>query len=94
MGRDHTEIERTLFVASIVRDTEQEARAFFQSQVDANRLDASYFENPLLHITTQEQITELMVAWKGLGFETFIVEIASPFDDESAEDLPQKSDPK
>lgn len=85
VGRDHTEIERTLFVASIVRDTEQEARAFFQSQVDANRLDASYFENPLLHITTQEQITELMVARKGLGFETFIVEIASPFDDESAE---------
>lgn len=84
-GRDHTEIDRTLFVAAVVRDTEQEARGFFQSQVEANRLDESYFENPLLHVTTQEQITELMVAWKELGFETFIVEVASPFDDETAE---------
>jgi hypothetical protein len=28
---------------------------------------------------------ELMVGWKDLGFQTVIVEIASPFDDETAE---------
>lgn len=85
IGRDPSEIERSLYVAAVVRDTEQEARSFFQTQIEANRLDASSFEQPDIHIKTQDQITELMVAWKELGFGTFILEVASPFDDETAE---------
>jgi len=85
VGRDSAEIERTLYVAAVVRDTEKEARLFFRTQVEANRLDASSFEQTDIHITTQDQIIELMIAWKELGFGTFILEVASPFDDETAE---------
>ncbi len=37
------------------------------------------------HITSQEQMIQLMVGWKDLGINTFILQIASPFDDETAE---------
>jgi hypothetical protein len=30
-------------------------------------------------------MTELMVSWKALGFTTFIIETAAPFDQETAE---------
>ncbi len=85
IGRDHTEIERTLYVAAVIRDTEKQAQSFFQTQIEANRLDKRIVEQDDLHITSQEQITELMIAWKDLGFGTFILQIASPFDDETAE---------
>ncbi|NHZ70954.1 MAG: LLM class flavin-dependent oxidoreductase [Proteobacteria bacterium] len=83
-GRDHTEIERTLYVAAVIRDTEEEALSFFQSQIKTNQLDSTIINEGDLHITTQEQVTELMISWKELGFGTFILQVASPFDDESA----------
>ena len=36
-------------------------------------------------MTTPERITELMIAWKDIGVTSFIIEIAAPFDDETAE---------
>jgi alkanesulfonate monooxygenase SsuD/methylene tetrahydromethanopterin reductase-like flavin-dependent oxidoreductase (luciferase family) len=85
LGRDHTEIERTLYVAAVIRDTEEEALSFFQTQIETNQLDSTIIDQADLHITTQERIAELMISWKELGFGTFILQIASPFDDETAE---------
>lgn len=85
VGRDHTEIERTLYVASVIRDTEEEAIAFFRTQMEANRHGETIYDQADIHLTTPEKMAELMTAWKELGFETVIVEIASPFDDETAE---------
>jgi alkanesulfonate monooxygenase SsuD/methylene tetrahydromethanopterin reductase-like flavin-dependent oxidoreductase (luciferase family) len=85
VGRDHTEIERSLYVAAVIRDTEKEALSFFQTQIEANALDSTIIDQDDLHITSQEQMIQLMVGWKDLGFETFIIQIASPFDDETAE---------
>ena len=45
----------------------------------------SIYDQADIHLTTPEKMAELMTAWKELGFETVIVEIASPFDDETAE---------
>jgi hypothetical protein len=40
---------------------------------------------PDIHVTSQEHMVETMVGIRGIGFETFILEVACPFDDETAE---------
>lgn len=85
VGRDHTEIERTAFLSPVVRETEEEAMRFFRTQMKANRLDDDVVDDTDIYVTTQERIIELMISWKELGFSTFIIESAAPFDDETAE---------
>ena len=36
---------------------------------------------------TPEQIAETMIAYRTVGFHTFIVELAAPYDDETMETL-------
>ena len=36
-------------------------------------------------VGTPEQLAERMLAYRGLGFNTFIAEVAAPFDDETLE---------
>ncbi len=85
VGRDHTEIERSAFFSPVIRDTEDEALRFFRTQMDANRLDESVLDDDDIYVTTPERMIELMVAWKEIGVTNFIVEVAAPFDDETAE---------
>ncbi len=85
VGRDHTEIERTAFFSPVVRDTEEEALRFFRTQIDANRLTDDVLNDTDIYVTTPDRITELMVSWKEIGFSTFIIEVAAPFDYETAE---------
>jgi alkanesulfonate monooxygenase SsuD/methylene tetrahydromethanopterin reductase-like flavin-dependent oxidoreductase (luciferase family) len=74
-----------VFLSPVVRDSEQEAMRFFRMQMAANRLGDSVLGDPDIYVTTQDRMTELMVAWKELGVTNFIIEIAAPFDDETAE---------
>lgn len=83
-GRDPAEIVRSVFVSPVVRDTEEEAMRFFRLQMEANRLDSSVTEDDDIYITTPSRLAELMVAWKGIGVSSFIIEVAAPFDDETA----------
>ena len=69
----------------MIRDTEDEAMRFFRTQMAANRLDESVLDDSDIYVTSQERITELMIAWKEIGVSTFIIESAAPFDDETAE---------
>lgn len=85
IGRDHTEIVRSAFLSPVLRDTEAEALRFFRTQMEANRLDESVLDDADIYLTTPERITELMIAWKEMGVTSFIVEVAAPFDDETAE---------
>ncbi len=85
VGRDHTEIERTAYLSPVIRDTEAEAMKFFRSQMESNRLDESVLDDGDIYVTTVERMTELMISWKTLGFNTFIIETAAPFDEETAE---------
>ncbi|HSG80519.1 MAG TPA: LLM class flavin-dependent oxidoreductase [Acidimicrobiia bacterium] len=84
-GRDHTEIERTAFLSPVVRETEAEAMRFFEMQMEANRLTADVLDDADIYVVSQDRMIELMVGWKELGFETFIVETAAPFDHETIE---------
>lgn len=85
VGRDHTEIERTAYLSPVIRDTEAEAMKFFRMQMKANRLDDSVLDDGDIYVTTVERMTELMISWKAIGFNTFIIETAAPFDEETAE---------
>ncbi len=58
---------------------------FFRIQMEANRLDDTVFDDSDIYITTPERMTELMIEWKHIGVTTFIIEIAAPFDYETAE---------
>lgn len=84
-GRDYTEIERSAFLSPVIRDTEDEALRFFRTQMEANRLDDSVLDDAEIYVTTPERMTELMIAWKEIGVTNFIVEVAAPFDYETAE---------
>ena len=53
--------------------------------MEANRLDDSVLDDADIYVTTPRRMTELMIAWKEIGVTSFIVEIAAPFDDETAE---------
>jgi alkanesulfonate monooxygenase SsuD/methylene tetrahydromethanopterin reductase-like flavin-dependent oxidoreductase (luciferase family) len=83
-GRDPDEIERSAFLSPVVRDTEAEAMRYFRTQMEANRLDDSVLDDADIYVTTQDRMTELMVAWKEIGITHFIIETAAPFDDETA----------
>lgn len=85
VGRDPATVERSAFLSPIVRDTEEEAHRFFRTQMGANRLDDSVLNDADIYITTPERITELMIEWKRIGVTTFIIEVAAPFDSETAE---------
>jgi alkanesulfonate monooxygenase SsuD/methylene tetrahydromethanopterin reductase-like flavin-dependent oxidoreductase (luciferase family) len=85
IGRDHTEIERSAFLSPVVRDTEEEALRFFRAQMEANRLDDDVLNDSDIYVTTVDRMTELMISWKEIGVTSFIVEVAAPFDEETAE---------
>ena len=83
-GRDPAAIERSVFFSPVIRDSEDEALRFFRTQMEANLLDDSVLGDADIYVTTPERITELMIAWKEIGVTSFIIEIAAPFDDETA----------
>lgn len=85
IDRDPAEIERSAFFSPVIRDTEEEAVAFFRTQMEANRLSDDVMSDSDIYLTTPDRITELMIAWKEIGVTKFIVEIAAPFDEETAE---------
>jgi alkanesulfonate monooxygenase SsuD/methylene tetrahydromethanopterin reductase-like flavin-dependent oxidoreductase (luciferase family) len=84
-GRDPATIERSAFCCPVIRDTKEEALAYFRSQMEANQLDESVLGDADIHLTTPARMAELMIEWKRIGVSHFIVQVAAPFDDETAE---------
>ena len=86
VGRDPSEIEFTLGCKPIIRSSESEARALFEAQMAHNRTPLENVENDrTFWIGTPEQLAETMRSYRELGFDTFIGELAAPFDDETIE---------
>lgn len=84
VGRDPGDIERTAHLAPVVRDSETEAIAFFRSQIDANRMEDDVMDSADVYLTTPDGLAERMEAWADIGVTTFILQMAAPFDDETA----------
>jgi alkanesulfonate monooxygenase SsuD/methylene tetrahydromethanopterin reductase-like flavin-dependent oxidoreductase (luciferase family) len=86
VGRDFDEIELTAGCKPIIRSTEAEAQALWEAQMAHNRTPMSdVLDDSTFWVGTPEQVAEKMIERKALGFDTFIGELAAPFDDETIE---------
>ena len=86
VGRDPAEITFTAGCKPIIRDTEADARRLWESQMAHNRTPmADVEDDDTFWVGTPEQVAERMIERRELGFDTFLAEMAAPFDDESLE---------
>ena len=84
VGRDVGEIELTCGCKPVIRDTEEEARRVWEAQMAHNRTPMSRVErDDTFWVGTPEQVANEMIERRRLGFDTFIAELAAPFDDET-----------
>ena len=86
VGRDESEIRRTVGCKPIIRDTEAEARRVWEAQLAHNRTAmADVASDDTFWVGTPEQLAERMIACREIGFSTFLAEMAAPYDDETLE---------
>jgi alkanesulfonate monooxygenase SsuD/methylene tetrahydromethanopterin reductase-like flavin-dependent oxidoreductase (luciferase family) len=86
VGRDIGEIELTVACKPVIRDLEAEARAVWEAQVAHNRTPMSEVaDDDTFWVGTPAQVAERMREARELGFDTFIAEVAAPYDDETLE---------
>jgi alkanesulfonate monooxygenase SsuD/methylene tetrahydromethanopterin reductase-like flavin-dependent oxidoreductase (luciferase family) len=88
VGRDQAAIERTVGCKITIRSTEAEAERVRLDLLERNRTPLERVEGDTSFWTgTPEQIAETMIGYVRVGFETFIVELPAPYDDETMESL-------
>jgi alkanesulfonate monooxygenase SsuD/methylene tetrahydromethanopterin reductase-like flavin-dependent oxidoreductase (luciferase family) len=86
VGRDPAEITFTAGCKPIIRDSEAEARRLWESQMVHNRTPMSdVLDDSTFWVGTPEQVAERMVERRELAFDTFLAEMAAPYDDETLE---------
>ena len=86
VGRDQAQIERTAGCKPIIRNTAEEARRVWEAQMAHNRTPMSEVEDDdTFWVGTPEQVAAEMQARREVGFDTFIAEMAAPFDVETLE---------
>ena len=88
VGRDETEIERTVGCKVTIRGSAAEAQRVVDAALDHNRTPRSQAETDHTFWTgTPAMIAETMLAYRAIGFGTFIVELPAPYDHETMESL-------
>ncbi|HSL34567.1 MAG TPA: LLM class flavin-dependent oxidoreductase [Candidatus Limnocylindrales bacterium] len=88
VGRDPTEIERTLGCKPTIRATEAEAQRVYLDLLERNRTPLSRMEgDDSVWVGTPDQVAERMLAYREVGFHSFIAELAAPYDAETMESL-------
>jgi alkanesulfonate monooxygenase SsuD/methylene tetrahydromethanopterin reductase-like flavin-dependent oxidoreductase (luciferase family) len=88
VGRDPATIERSVGCKITIRSTEAEAERVRRSILEHNRTPLSRVEGDHTFWTgTPEQIAATMLEYLAIGFGTFLVELAAPYDAETMETL-------
>jgi len=88
VGRDQSEIERSIACKLVIRDTEAEARQAWAEQMAHNRTPESDWDGPdTLWLGTPAQVAATIRARMDAGFGTVIVEMPAPYDVETMERL-------
>jgi alkanesulfonate monooxygenase SsuD/methylene tetrahydromethanopterin reductase-like flavin-dependent oxidoreductase (luciferase family) len=86
VGRDIGEIELTIGCKPVIRDSEDAARREWKAQMERNRTPMSEVEDDdTFWLGTPEQLAQMMIERRQLGFTTFIGEVPSPYDDETVQ---------
>jgi len=88
VGRDQAEIERSLGCKVTIRATEAEAEKVRQATLAHNRTPMERVAGDVSFWTgSPEQIADTILSYRRVGFDTFIVELAAPYDDETMSTL-------
>jgi len=88
VGRDSDAIERSLGFKPTIRATAAEAERVYLDALAFNKTPVSRMEGDVSVWTgTPEQIAETMLAYRKVGFDTFIAELPAPYDAETMESL-------
>ena len=88
VGRDTTQIERTLGCKPTIRKTAEEAERAWLDILAKNKTPTSRMEGDASVWTgTAEQIAATILSYRKVGFHTFVAELAAPYDAETMETL-------
>jgi alkanesulfonate monooxygenase SsuD/methylene tetrahydromethanopterin reductase-like flavin-dependent oxidoreductase (luciferase family) len=88
MGRDENEIERSINLWLVIRDSEEEARREWASAMELNKTPLERSLEPSRPVFgTPETIAERLLEYCDAGFATAIVEVPAPYDRETVERL-------
>lgn len=86
VGRDPAQIERTVGCKPLIRSNEADARRVWEEHMALNRTPmANVAEDDTFWVGTPDQLAERMIAYRDIGFSTFLAEIAAPYDEETLE---------
>jgi alkanesulfonate monooxygenase SsuD/methylene tetrahydromethanopterin reductase-like flavin-dependent oxidoreductase (luciferase family) len=88
VGRDHREIERTVGCKITIRSTDAEAHRALEGILATNGLTpADVADDHTFWTGTSESIAATMLAYRRVGFHTFLIECPAPYDTETLERL-------
>ena len=88
VGRDPATIERTVSAKLVIRDTADEAREVWASQMVNNRCpEEDWDDSTELWLGPPTLIADELLRRRGVGFHTFIGMLAAPFDAETIDRL-------
>ncbi len=88
VGRNHEEIERTVGAKIVIRNTEAAARAVLEDLMEHNRTPMSDIsDDHTFWVGTADEMTEKMLSYQAVGFNTVLVELPAPYDRETMETL-------
>jgi alkanesulfonate monooxygenase SsuD/methylene tetrahydromethanopterin reductase-like flavin-dependent oxidoreductase (luciferase family) len=94
VGRDEREIERSINLWVVIRDSEAEARRQWATWLDLNKTPASRANEPSRPVFgTPETIAERLLEYVDAGFTTTAVEMPAPYDRETLERLAREVRP-
>jgi alkanesulfonate monooxygenase SsuD/methylene tetrahydromethanopterin reductase-like flavin-dependent oxidoreductase (luciferase family) len=86
VGRDPGTIELSVACKPFIRDSEGAARRAFGETLARNHVDAAdVAEDASFWVGTPRQLADRMLELREGGFDTFIGEMAAPYDDETLE---------
>jgi alkanesulfonate monooxygenase SsuD/methylene tetrahydromethanopterin reductase-like flavin-dependent oxidoreductase (luciferase family) len=88
VGRDSGEIERTLGCKPTIRRTKEEAERVYLDLLAHNKTPVERMDGDVsVWVGTPDQIAETMSSYRALGFDTFVAELAAPYDHETMDRL-------
>ena len=94
VGRDEKEIERSINLWFVIRDSEEEARNEWQRWMELNQTPLERSIEPSRPIFgSPETIAERLLEYCDIRFKTAIVEMPAPYDRETLERLAQEVRP-
>jgi alkanesulfonate monooxygenase SsuD/methylene tetrahydromethanopterin reductase-like flavin-dependent oxidoreductase (luciferase family) len=94
VGRDPTEIDRSVNLWMVIRDSEAESKRVWAEAMERNRTPlANAIEPSRPLLTTPEKVAERLLEYVDAGFSTALVEMPAPYDMETLERLAREVRP-